>query len=413
MFAKYQIDTEENRAFMKRMRDDLFEFGKNFPSPGGSAWYLKNDGSPWKEKNRESYCTSRMAHVYSIAYLMGVPGAKKLASEAVRALKGELKDKENGGWYTGMTAGNKPMPLKLAYAHAFVILAASSAICAGIDGAEELLKEAEELFDLRYWDEGEGLVRDTWNTEFTVLDEYRGLNSNMHTVEAFLAAADVTGDEKYRIRAGRIIKRVLEWAEANEWRIPEHYTADWGVELEKNKEKPDDPFKPYGATPGHGLEWARLITQWALSTYCGEERAKADAFIGAAENLFKRAVADGWNADGARGIVYTTDWKGNPVVHDRMHWTIAEGVNTAATLYRVTGKMQYADCYAEFLQYIDEAVLDHVNGSWFHQLDKNNRVMETVWPGKPDLYHAAQATMIPYYAADMSIAPAVKNKLEV
>ncbi len=413
MFAKYQIDTEENRAFMKMMRDDLFEFGKNFPSPGGSAWYLKNDGSPWKEKNRESYCTSRMAHVYSIAYLMGVPGAKKLASEAVRALKGELKDKENGGWYTGLTAGNKPMPLKLAYAHAFVILAASSAICAGIDGAEELLKEAEELFDLRYWDEGEGLVRDTWNTEFTVLDEYRGLNSNMHTVEAFLAAADVTGDEKYRIRAGRIIKRVLEWAEANEWRIPEHYTADWGVELEKNKEKPDDPFKPYGATPGHGLEWARLITQWALSTYCGEERAKADAFIGAAENLFKRAVADGWNADGAWGIVYTTDWKGNPVVHDRMHWTIAEGVNTAATLYRVTGKMQYADCYAEFLQYIDEAVLDHVNGSWFHQLDKNNRVMETVWPGKPDLYHAAQATMIPYYAADMSIAPAVKNKLEV
>ena len=413
MFAKYQIDTEENRAFMKMMRDDLFEFGKNFPSPGGSAWYLKNDGSPWKEKNRESYCTSRMAHVYSIAYLMGVPGAKKLASEAVKALKGELKDKENGGWYTGLTAGNKPMPLKLAYAHAFVILAASSAICAGIDGAEELLKEAEELFDLRYWDEGEGLVRDTWNTEFTVLDEYRGLNSNMHTVEAFLAAADVTGDEKYRIRAGRIIKRVLEWAEANEWRIPEHYTADWGVELEKNKEKPDDPFKPYGATPGHGLEWARLITQWALSTYCGEERAKADAFIGAAENLFKRAVADGWNADGAWGIVYTTDWKGNPVVHDRMHWTIAEGVNTAATLYRVTGKMQYADCYAEFLQYIDEAVLDHVNGSWFHQLDKNNRVMETVWPGKPDLYHAAQATMIPYYAADMSIAPAVKNKLEV
>lgn len=413
MFAKYQIDTEENRAFMKMMRDDLFEFGKNFPSPGGSAWYLKNDGSPWKEKNRESYCTSRMAHVYSIAYLMGVPGAKKLASEAVKALKGELKDKENGGWYTGLTAENKPMPLKLAYAHAFVILAASSAICAGIDGAEELLKEAEELFDLRYWDEEEGLVRDTWNTEFTVLDDYRGLNSNMHTVEAFLAAADVTGDEKYRIRAGRIIKRVLEWAEANEWRIPEHYTADWVVELGKNKEKPDDPFKPYGATPGHGLEWARLITQWALSTYCGEERAKADAFIGAAENLFKRAVADGWNADGAWGIVYTTDWKGNPVVHDRMHWTIAEGVNTAAILYRVTGKMQYADCYAEFLQYIDEAVLDHVNGSWFHQLDKNNRVMETVWPGKPDLYHAAQATMIPYYAADMSIAPAVKNKLEV
>ena len=88
-------------------------------------------------------------------------------------------------------------------------------------------------------------------------------------------------------------------------------------------------------------------------------------------------------------------------------------MNTAATLYRVTGKQEYADRYAEFLQYIDEDVLDHVHGSWFHQLDKDNHVMGTVWPGKPDLYHAAQATMIPYYAADLSIAPAVKKNLEV
>lgn len=412
MDAKYQIDTAENRNFMREMRDDLFEFGRNFPSPGGSAWYLTGDGKPWKEKNRESYCTSRMLHVYSIAHMMGVSGAKELAEEALKALKGELKDKENGGWYTGLTPENKPMPLKLAYAHAFVILASSSAICAGLDGAKELLKEALEVFDRYYWNEKEGMVCDTWNTEFTVLDDYRGLNANMHTVEAFLAAADVTEDEKYRIRAGRIIGRVLGWASENEWRIPEHYTSEWVVELEKNKEHPDDPFKPYGATPGHGLEWSRLITQWALSTY-KEEKEKAAKYIEAAENLFKRAVADGWNADGAPGIVYTTDWSGKPVVHDRMHWTIAEGVNTAATLYRTTGKQEYADRYAEFLQYIDEDVLDHVNGSWFHQLDQNNKEMGTVWPGKPDLYHAAQATMIPYYAADLSIAPAVRDKREI
>ena len=45
----------------------------------------------------------------------------------------------------------------------------------------------------------------------------------MHTVEAFLAAADVTGDEKYRVRAGRIIDHVLVWAKDNNWRIPEHF----------------------------------------------------------------------------------------------------------------------------------------------------------------------------------------------
>ena len=61
---------------------------------------------------------------------------------------------------------------------------------AGEKDAETLLKDALELFDKRFWDEKQGLTYDTWNTEFTVLDDYRGLNANMHTVEAFLAVAD-------------------------------------------------------------------------------------------------------------------------------------------------------------------------------------------------------------------------------
>ena len=40
--------------------------------------------------------------------------------------------------------------------------------------------------------------------------------------------------------------------------------------------------------------------------------------------------------------------------------------------------------------YLDEKVLDHVNGSWFHQLDRENNLLETVWPGKSDIYHALQ-----------------------
>lgn len=39
----------------------------------------------------------------------------------------------------------------------------------------------------------------------------------------------------------------------NHWRIPEHFSSDWVPDLECNKERPDDPFKPYGATPGQEL----------------------------------------------------------------------------------------------------------------------------------------------------------------
>ena len=406
---KYQLGTAENQKFLQDVRDGLLSFGHQFPSPGGSSYYLGDDGTPWKDRNRETWITSRMTHVYSIGSMLGHEGSEALADAALKGLRGELHDDQNGGWYAGLTKDNEIVPTKQCYAHAFVILAASSGVLACREGAAELLKDALALYDLRFWNEEEGLSCDTWNTEFTELDSYRGLNANMHTVEAFLAAADVTGDEKYRVRAGRIIDRVLIWAKDNNWRIPDHFSSDWVPDLECNKDRPDDQFKPYGATPGHGIEWARLITQWALSTY-KEDKAGAAPYIEAAENLYNRAVADAWNADGEPGICYTTDWNGKPVVHDRMHWTLAEAINTSSVLFHVTDNEKYAADYAEFMKYLDEKVLDHVNGSWFHQLDRENNLLETVWPGKADIYHALQATLIPYYAPGLSIAVAVKKQ---
>ena len=405
MEAKYRIDTEENKEFMHSLTEELLAFGHRFPSPKGSSYYLGDDGTPWTDRPRETWITCRMAHVYSIGVKLGHSGSESLVDAAISGLMGELCDKKNGGWYPGVTADGKILPNKQCYAHAFVILAASSAMIAKRPYAENLLKEALELFDLRFWNEEEGLACDTWDTSFSKCDEYRGLNANMHSVEAFLAVADVTGDEKYRVRAGRIIDHVIGWAKENNWRIPEHFSSDWVADLECNKDKPADQFKPYGATPGHGIEWARLITQWAKSTYRDDE--KATAYIDAAQKLYNRAIEDAWYADGAPGIAYTTDWDGKPVVHDRMHWTLAEAINTSAVLYRVTGNEKYANDYATFMQYLDEKVHDKVYGSWYHQLDQNNRVIGTVWPGKSDIYHALQATLIPYSMVDKSIATAV------
>ena len=392
--GKYEIDTAENRRFAEELREDLLSFGHAFPSPEGGAYYLGDDGTPWKDRPRETWITCRMAHVYSMGVMLGHKGSGELADAALKGLMGELHDDENGGWYAGRTKDGGILPDKQCYAHAFVILAASSALIAGRESAAKLLKEATDTYDRFFWNEDEGLAADTWNTEFTKLSPYRGINANMHTVEAFLAAADALGDEKYRKRAGRIIDHVIGWAKENSWRIPEHFTSDWKADLMLNKDRPDDPFKPFGATPGHGIEWARLIVQWTLSG-CQDE-AKAGEYKEAAERLYERAVADAWASDGEPGLCYTTDWEGKPVVHDRMHWTLAEAINTSAVLYRISGSEKYASDYAMFMEYLDDKVVDHANGSWYHQLDRHNQVIGTVWPGKSDLYHAVQATLIPY-----------------
>lgn len=406
MTEKYLIDTVQNKIFLQEQRNKLLEFGKRFPSPEGGSYYLGDDGNPMKDRSRETWITSRMAHSYSIGAMLGRKDDLSLAKAAINGLlSGELADKKNGGWYSGIAADGSVLPSKACYAHAFVILAASSGMLAGIDEAKMLYEKAVSLFMERFWDEKNGLTIDLWDTDFTSPDSYRGLNSNMHTVEALLAASDASGDKNLQKKAGRIIERVAVWAGENGWRIPEHYTEEWEPDLDCNKDKPDDQFKPYGATPGHGIEWARLIIQWATS----DSGADCKKYIEVSVNLYNRAKSDAWNADGAKGICYTTDWEGKPVVHDRMHWTLAEAINTSSVLYRVTGRKEFAEDYSEYMEYLDTFVVDHNLGSWFHELDINNIHKADVWPGKPDIYHALQAMTIPYLNPDVSIAKAVQS----
>ena len=136
---KYQIDTAENRKFLEEIRNDLLRFGHRFPSPGGSSYYLGDDGTPWTDRSRETWITSRMVHVYSLGTFLGHEGSEALVDAGLKGLKGELHDEKNGGWYAGLTADGGILPNKQCYAHAFVILAAASAVLGGGPGAKELL----------------------------------------------------------------------------------------------------------------------------------------------------------------------------------------------------------------------------------------------------------------------------------
>jgi mannose/cellobiose epimerase-like protein (N-acyl-D-glucosamine 2-epimerase family) len=404
---KYQLGTQANRLFMASQSYNLLNFGRGVAAPWGGAGWLDNFGRIDVSHGVHTWISCRMSHVYSLGAMLGFPGSEEIVDTMLAGLNGPLHDDDHGGWFSSISLDG-PEPNKICYQHAFVMLAASSAYVIGRPGAQELLEKGIATYDKFFWDEQAGMAVDTWNTEMTHKDSYRGINANMHSTEAFLAIADATGDETYRKRAGRIVNNVVDWSKNNGWRIPEHFNENWEPDFEFNADNKDDQFKPYGATPGHGIEWARLITQWALSTY-GKDSEQAAPFIHASEELFNRAVKDGWDVDGNPGIVYTTDWKGNPVVHDRMHWTIAEAINTSSTLFAVTGKQEYADWYAKFTKFMDEFLFDPVNGSWFHQLDENNQVLDTVWPGKSDLYHAFQSTLIPFNDPAVSIATAVKN----
>ncbi len=350
-----------------------------------------------------TWITARMVHVYVLGHLLGRSGDLDLAAQALAGLTGRLGDGANGGWLTAIDPTDESPDEKACYAHAFVVLAASSGTVAGLTGARDLLGEALDVWDLRFFDDTAGMFVDSWNRDFTQLEDYRGVNANMHAIEALLAAADVTGDHTLRQRALGIARRVaMEFAEPHAWRIPEHFDSRWQPQLEHNRDHPDDQFQPYGATVGHGLEWSRLLLHLEASL-----TDPPDWLLPAGEALFDRAVTDGWAVDGADGFVYTTDWDGTPVVRDRMHWVLAEAIAAAAALRTRTGDDRYAELAATWWAYAERYLFDRTYGSWHHQLDAGNHGIGTVWPGKPDLYHAVQATLIPRLPLAPSMATAL------
>jgi sulfoquinovose isomerase len=381
----------------------LLNFGRHLPHPLGGAAWLDAAGHPDMSQPVYTWITSRMVHVYVLGHLLGRSGDLDLAAQALAGLTGRLQDRTSGGWLTSVDADGMAPHEKACYTHAFVVLAASSGAVVELRGARDLLNDALGVWDQRFFDAEAGMFVDSWDRRFTQLADYRGVNANMHGVEALLAAADVTGDHALRQRALGIARRVaMEFAEPHAWRIPEHFNTRWEPQLEHNRDRPDDQFQPYGATVGHGLEWSRLLLHLEASL-----TAPPDWLLPAAEALFDRAVTDGWAVDGADGFVYTTDWDGSPVVRDRMHWVVAEAIAAATALQTRTGEDRYGELASSWWAYAERYLFDRTYGSWHHQLDASNHVIHTVWPGKPDLYHAVQATLIPRLPLAPSMATAL------
>ena len=397
----------------------LLTFAAGARHPDGGFGYLAADGSLRRARPRETYVTARMTHVFSLAAMLGLPGAEALAEHGVQALAGPFRDREHGGWPASLGPGPGQVDgTKAAYVHAFVVLAGASAATAGVPGGPALLADALAVWDGRFWDDDAGMAVEEWDAAWTTCADYRGLNANMHGVEAGLAAADalealgagLPGPTPGQLR-GRVL-RVLEravhgWAREGEWRLPEHFDSTWTPQPEHNADRPADPFRPYGITVGHQLEWARLALHAGAALGAG-----APAWLRTdAEGLYAAAVERGWRADGRDGFVYTLDWSDRPVVAARMHWVLAAAIGAAAVLARVTGDPRYERDRRRWTEHADALFVDRAVGSWHHELTPEGAVGTTTWEGKPDAYHVVQALLLPRLPVRGSIAAAVRAAL--
>ena len=399
------LNAPAHHAWLAAEGQRLLAFAKASRLPDGFG-NLDDKGQLPANAHAETMNTARMTHSFAMAHIQGLPGFAELVDHGIQALSGPLRDAEHGGWFAAAHHHDDNTG-KAAYLHAFVALAASSAVVAQRPGAQALLDDAINIIDTHFWSEEEGAMRESFERDWSGEEAYRGANSNMHATEAFLALADVTEDNRWLVRAQRIVERVIHGhAAANDYLVVEHFDRDWQPLREYNHDNPADGFRPYGTTPGHGFEWARLLLH--LEAARVQAGMLTPGWLATdAQKLFDHNCRHGWDVDGLPGIVYTLDWDNRAVVRHRLHWTHCEASAAASALLKRTGDTQYETWYRLFWEFCDSHFIDRCDGSWHHELDPQNRPSADIWAGKPDLYHAWQAVLIPRLPLAPSMATAL------
>ncbi len=326
---------------------------------------------------------------------MGRPGAAEIVDHGLDFLWKGHRDSEFGGYYWGVGYGGPTDATKQAYGHAFVLLAAASAKCAGHPDAERLLGDVSAVIDERFWEEQYGAAAEEFTRDWRLFNSYRGQNSNMHLTESLMAAFEATANSNYLRMAERIADLIIHRHAANShWRVPEHFRSDWQVD----KEYAGSPmFRPFGTTPGHWLEWSRLLLQmWELGG------RKLDWLPSSAKSLFGQAISEGWDKE-LGGFYYTLDSDGRPLIRDRYWWPCCEGVGAAAFLSSIDGAPEYEEWYRRIWGFIATRFIDRDNGGWRAQVDKSLRPISDPFFGKVDIYHSLQACLIPTLPSKGSI----------
>lgn len=381
------INDADHRAFLiADAHRALTFFDASIRHSGGFAG-LDPTGRALSSNIQELHSTTRLVHSYALAQIAGRPDSAGIIDQGMQFLWNGHRDIDHGGYLWSVDDNGAADGTKLAYGHVFVLLAASSAKMAGHPDADRLLSDISDVLDSHYWDQQAGLFRDEFTRDWQPFSNYRGMNANMHGTEALLAAYEATGDSTYLTRAAGILQFFISGqAASNSWRIPEHYDQDWQPD---HGYSGNPMFRPAGTTPGHSFEMARLLLQWwdLAGRPQGDAPERALALVQA-------GLADAWN-DNLGGIAYTLDRNGSVDNPARYWWPVTEALGAVAALIKLQSTPELEGWYRKLWGFAARHLVDAQYGGWHHEVGPDNQPAMTQFQGKPDIYHALQADLLP------------------
>lgn len=384
-----------HRNWLLGQADRLFDFFQfRSRNPRGGFFDLDIAGAPTGTV-RQLHATTRMVHCFAIGHLLGRPGADHIVDHGMQYLWRHHRDQRHGGYFWSLDDDTVQDSSKQAYGHAFVLLASAGAKCVGHPLADAMLADITEVIEMRFWEDQHGAVSEEYAQDWSPVSKYRGQNSNMHLTEALMAAFEATGHAHYLRKAERIASLIIKRHAASlDYRVCEHFDENWTPD---RGYRGSDIFRPAGTTPGHWLEWSRLLLQlWEVGG------RKLAWLPDASARLFRSSVELGWDRERG-GFAYTLDWDNKPALRQKLWWPAAEGLGAAHFLAAHDSDPFYEEWYRRIWGFCNNHFIDHVHGGWHPELGDDLSPHHGFFTGKPDIYHALQACLIPLYPATGSL----------
>lgn len=383
----FWLDDTAHRDWLVAEADRQLAFFQASLRSEGGFHTLDHAGLPLPDSKQELHTTTRLVHSYALGHIRGVAGTGDIVDHGIHYLRNHHRDADHGGYVWALDGAGIVDGRKLAYGHVFVLLAGASALQAGHPDAGALIEDVCGVLDKYFWEEGPGLFSDELNRDWTPFSTYRGMNANMHGVEALLTAYEATGREIFLTRAGRILDFfVNRIAPAQGWRLPEHYVEGWQID----RSYAGNPmFRPSGTTPGHSFELGRLLLQYWDLTGRPEDGAPDRARM-----LIERALEDAWNTEYG-GFAYTLHFDGRVDNPARYWWPVTEAIGAMAVLIKLDRRPADEIWYRRLWTFADRHLIDHERGGWYPELDQTGALAEAQFRGKPDIYHSLQAALFP------------------
>jgi mannose/cellobiose epimerase-like protein (N-acyl-D-glucosamine 2-epimerase family) len=187
---------------------------------------------------------------------------------------------------------------------------------------------------------------------------YRGQNPNMHFCEAFIAAYEATGHAPHLDRAFRIADVLArQFPTRLGGFVCENYDAGWQPDWERRPRDGTSLEASSGVSPGHQLEWAKLLGILA-------RHRDVDWLLPQAVHLYRLGWDFGWDRrDG--GFVNGLDRHLKVEDARPSYWSPSEAIGGAAVLAVATGNEDYWADYQRIWDYALTHLVDAEHGGWF------------------------------------------------